>query len=122
METEDCRVREVLDKVGDKWSVSVIGVLGRETRRFSEVKRAIPGISQRMLTVTLRALERDGLVTRTVYATVPPRVDYALTALGLTLLDSAWPLMNWALDHVGEIDKARDAYDRQRPEVPPQQP
>jgi DNA-binding HxlR family transcriptional regulator len=77
-----CLVREVLDRVGDKWSVLVVGLLGLRTHRFSELHRAIEGISQRMLTLTVRALERDGLVTRTVYPTVPPRVEYALTDLG----------------------------------------
>jgi DNA-binding HxlR family transcriptional regulator len=83
-----CRAREVLDRVGDKWSLLVISLLGERTRRFTELRRSIDGISQRMLTVTLRGLERDGLVTRTVHATVPPRVDYALTPMGRTLLDT----------------------------------
>lgn len=106
-----CRVREALDRVGDKWTVAVISQLGTGPRRFTELKRGIPGISQRMLTATLRGLERDGLVTRTVYPVVPPRVDYDLTPLGRTLLDTAWTLMNWALRHIGDIDTARRAYD-----------
>ncbi|MBW6435186.1 helix-turn-helix transcriptional regulator [Actinoplanes hulinensis] len=107
-----CRVRDILDRVGDKWSLTVIDGLGAETRRFTELKRAIPGISQRMLTATLRGLERDGLVHRTVHATVPPRVDYTLTPLGLTLLETVWTLLNWTLTHMDEIDEARTAYDR----------
>lgn len=106
-----CRVREILDRIGDKWTVTVINELGHGPRRFSELKRGIPGISQRMLTATLRGLERDGLVTRTVYPVVPPRVDYHLTPLGHTLLDTAWTLMNWALRHVNDIDTARREYD-----------
>jgi len=106
-----CRVREILDRVGDKWSLTVIGELGRGSRRFTELKNAIPGISQRMLTATLRGLERDGLVSRTVHPVVPPRVDYALTPLGLTLLEPVWTLLNWALEHMDEIEEARGAYD-----------
>src|SRR5437762_4634157 len=80
-------VREVLNRVGDKWSVQVIGVLGAGPRRFTELRKAIEGLSQRMLTLTVRGLERDGLVTRTFFPTIPPRVDYALTPLGRTLLE-----------------------------------
>jgi DNA-binding HxlR family transcriptional regulator len=107
----DCRVREVLDRVGDKWSLYVIETLGGGTRRFSDLRRMIDGISQRMLTVTLRGLERDGLVTRTVHPTVPPRVEYALTPMGRTLLDTVCTLLRWAQDHLPEIDAARAAYD-----------
>jgi DNA-binding HxlR family transcriptional regulator len=106
-----CRIRDVLDRVGDKWSLAVVDQLGRGSRRFTELRRDIAGISQRMLTVTLRGLERDGLVTRTVYPVVPPRVDYELTPLGKTLLDTAWALINWALEHLDDIDEARQAYD-----------
>lgn len=106
-----CEVREVLDRVGDKWSVHVIHLLGSGTRRFSELRRGIDGISQRMLTVTLRGLERDGLVTRTVYPVVPPRVDYALTPLGETLLETVCSLVTWAETHRPDIDAARDRYD-----------
>ncbi len=90
-----CRARDVLDRVGDKWSVDVIELLGADTRRFTELVRGIHGISQRMLTVTLRGLERDGIVTRTVHAAVPPRVDYALTPMGRTLLDTIRELKAW---------------------------
>jgi len=106
-----CRVREVLERVGEKWALTVISELGKGTRRFSELRRDIPGISQRMLTSTLRGLERDGLVRRTVYPVVPPRVDYALTPLGETLLDTVLKLINWALEHVDDIDEARRRYD-----------
>lgn len=110
---EDCPVREVLDRVGDKWSVMIIVLLGQRTHRFSELHRAIDGISQRMLTLTVRALERDGLVTRTVHASVPPRVDYELTALGRTLLIPLDALAEWAGSHRGDIQAARDRHDRQ---------
>lgn len=107
-----CPVRDVLDRIGDKWSVYVIHMLGGGTMRFSELRRGIEGISQRMLTVTLRGLERDGLVTRTVYAVVPPRVDYALTPLGETLLSAICALFGWAEEHRADIDAARAHYDR----------
>jgi DNA-binding HxlR family transcriptional regulator len=106
-----CQVREVLDRVGDKWSLLVIYLLGDGTRRFMDLLRSIEGISQRMLTVTLRGLERDGLVTRTVHPVVPPRVDYALTPMGRTLLTSVQPLMEWSEAHRGDIAAARVAYD-----------
>ena len=108
----DCRARQVLDRIADKWSLNVIHVLGGGTRRFSDLRRLVDGISQRMLTVTLRGLERDGLVTRTVHPTVPPRVEYALTPLGRTLLDTVCELIRWADRHLPEIDAAREAYDR----------
>jgi DNA-binding HxlR family transcriptional regulator len=110
---DDCPVREVLDRVGDKWSVLVIVLLGQGTHRFNELHRAIEGISQRMLTLTVRSLERDGLVKRTVYATVPPRVDYELTELGETLLAPLGALSAWANAHRGDIRAARDQHDRQ---------
>ena len=110
---EDCPVREVLDRVGDKWSVMVIVLLGQRTHRFNELHRAIEGISQRMLTLTVRALERDGLVSRTVHASVPPRVDYELTELGRTLLVPLAALTEWADTHRGDIRAARDRHDRQ---------
>lgn len=110
-----CEVREVLDRVGDKWSVHVIHMLGGGTRRFSELRRGIDGISQRMLTVTLRGLERDGLVSRTVYPVVPPRVDYELTPLGETLLETVCSLVGWAEAHRGDIDAARERYDEREP-------
>jgi DNA-binding HxlR family transcriptional regulator len=106
-----CQAREVLDRVGDKWSLYVISRLGEDTKRFTDLKRGVEGISQRMLTVTLRGLERDGIVTRTVYPVMPPRVDYALTPMGRTLLDTVGTLVAWAEDHVADIDGARAAYD-----------
>jgi DNA-binding HxlR family transcriptional regulator len=104
--------REVLNRVGDKWSVLIVGLLGSGPQRFSELKRSIEGISQRMLTLTLRGLERDGLVTRTVTPTIPPRVDYALTPTGQTLLEPVLALATWADRHRGEIQAARDRFDR----------
>lgn len=106
-------VREVLNRVGDKWSVIIVGLLGNGPRRFSELRRMIEGISQRMLTLTLRGLERDGLVTRTIYPTIPPRVEYALTPLGQTLLVPVQALATWADENRPEIQKARDEFDRQ---------
>ena len=106
-----CRVREILERVGDKWSLFVISCLGDGPKRFTAVKRSVDGISQRMLTVTLRGLERDGIVSRTMYPVMPPRVDYELTPLGRTLLDAVGALMTWADAHLDEVDAARAAYD-----------
>lgn len=103
--------REVLSLVGDKWSVLVVGMLGDGPLRFSELKRAIEGVSQRMLTLTLRGLERDGLVTRTVYPTVPARVDYELTRLGKTLLEPVSALAEWAQKHRAEIQASRNRFE-----------
>ena len=102
---------DILNRIGDKWSVMVVGYLTRKTMRFNELRHAIGGISQRMLTLTLRNLERDGLVTRTVYAEIPPRVEYALTDLGRTLTDPLDALWNWAAAHQDEVNRARAAYD-----------
>ncbi|MGA9524852.1 MAG: helix-turn-helix domain-containing protein [Myxococcaceae bacterium] len=101
--------------MGDKWSVLVIGLLGSGPMRFSELRRAIAGISQRMLTLTLRGLERDGLITRTVFPSIPPRVDYALTPLGRTLLEPVTALAQWAEKNRVEIQSARDTYDEKQP-------
>jgi DNA-binding HxlR family transcriptional regulator len=108
---EDCDVRQILDRIGDKWSLLVIALLDDRSMRFTELKKTIDGISQRMLTVTLRGLERDGIITRTVHPVVPPRVDYALTPLGRTLLDTVGTLVTWAEEHVGQIENARTTYD-----------
>ena len=108
---EDCEVRQILDRVADKWSLLVIALLEQRTLRFTELRRTIDGISQRMLTVTLRQLERDGLVERTVYPVVPPRVEYALTPLGATLHDTIKSLVGWTEKHQNEIAAARAAYD-----------
>jgi DNA-binding HxlR family transcriptional regulator len=111
----DCRaVSGVLARVGDKWSVLIIVLLGDGPKRFNEIKRMVGGISQRMLTLTLRGLERDGLVTRTIFPTIPPRVDYDLTRLGHSLRAAVEPLGAWAQTHVGDIHKAQDKFDRKR--------
>ena len=108
----DCRkVASILARVGDKWSVFVIMLLGDGPRRFNEIKRMIGGISQRMLTLTLRGLERDGLVTRTVFPTIPPRVDYELTDLGRGLSKPVVALGEWAMAHQAEIEDARARFD-----------
>jgi DNA-binding HxlR family transcriptional regulator len=108
----DCRaVSDVLARIGDKWSVLVVARLGQGPMRFNELRRAIGGISQRMLTLTLRGLERDGLITRTVYPTIPPRVDYALTALGRDLLVPVSALGAWAVRNQAKIARAREAFD-----------
>ncbi|KAB2340795.1 winged helix-turn-helix transcriptional regulator [Actinomadura rudentiformis] len=108
---EDCEVRQILDRVADKWSLLVIALLDRRSLRFTELRRKIDGISQRMLTVTLRQLERDGIVRRTVHPVVPPRVDYELTPLGATLHDTIRSLVTWTERHQNEIAAARAAYD-----------
>jgi DNA-binding HxlR family transcriptional regulator len=109
---DSCRVRSVLNRVGDKWAIYVVDRLGRGPRRFGELNRGIDdGITARMLTVTLRGLERDGIVSRTVHAAVPPRVDYELTLLGETLLDTIGQLVAWADAHIEEIEAARADYD-----------
>ncbi len=108
----DCRgVASILARVGDKWSVFVIMMLGNGPKRFNEIKRMIGGISQRMLTLTLRGLERDGLVTRTVFPTIPPRVDYELTDLGRGLANPVQALGQWAFEHLPEIEHARTNFD-----------
>ena len=110
----NCHARDVLARVGDTWSVYVIHVLDEaRTLRFSELRREVDGISQRMLTVTLRGLERDGLVKRTVYPEIPPRVEYSLTPLGSTLRQLIRGLVAWAGAHLNEVDLARATYDGQ---------
>jgi DNA-binding HxlR family transcriptional regulator len=112
---EECLLaRQVLDRVGDKWSVLTIVLLGSGTKRFSELRRSVDGISQRMLTLSLRGLERDGLVRRSVFPTVPPRVEYSLTPLGRTLLAPLNELATWAFRNGGEIQRARADFDRRR--------
>ncbi len=109
---EDCRaVSEVLARVGDKWTVLVVSTLGDGPKRFNELRRALGSISQRMLTLTLRGLERDGLVTRTVFPTIPPRVDYALTKLGHSLLEPVSSLGLWARQNRSAIHDARRRFD-----------
>ncbi|MFH9062269.1 winged helix-turn-helix transcriptional regulator [Streptomyces coeruleorubidus] len=108
---EDCQVRQILDRIASKWSLLVIALLENRRLRFTELRREIDGVSQRMLTVTLRSLERDGLVKRTVYPVVPPRVEYELTSLGRTLHATIQSLVTWTERHQEEIAAARSAYD-----------
>lgn len=115
-EHPDCGIRDVLDRVGDKWSVLVVVELASGPRRFRQLQRAVDGISQRMLTLTVRRLERDGLVTRTVYPTVPAQVDYRLTATGESLTFLVKALADWSLSHRDAIAVARLAYDAQHPD------
>ena len=112
----DCGIRDVLDRIGDKWSVLVVVELSNGPRRFRELQRAIDGISQRMLTLTVRRLERDGLVLRTVYPTVPAQVDYRLTGTGEGLTHLVKALADWSLDHRDSIARSREAYDQEHPD------
>jgi DNA-binding HxlR family transcriptional regulator len=110
---ESCvAVREVLNRVGDKWSVQIVRALGDEPKRFTELRRSIDAISQRMLTLTLKGLERDGLVARKVHPTTPPSVEYSLTPLGRTLLEPVTALGKWAASNKAAIQTAREKYDR----------
>ena len=113
-DTTSCEIRDLLDRLADKWSLLVIELLGTGSRRFTELHREIDEISQRMLTLTLRHLERDGLVTRTVHPVVPPRVDYVLTDLGRGLLVAIEGLVAWTRAHRQEIADARSGYDARR--------
>ncbi|MEU4272463.1 helix-turn-helix domain-containing protein [Streptomyces sp. NPDC026092] len=108
---EECGVRDVQDRLGDKWTVHVVVELAAGARRFKELQRLVTGISQRMLTLTLRRLERDGLVTRTVYPTTPPQVEYELTATGHSMTHLIKQLIDWSLDHRAVIGRAREAWD-----------
>jgi DNA-binding HxlR family transcriptional regulator len=111
-QSSDCRaVSSVLARVGDKWTVLIVALLGDGPKRFNEIKRMVGGISQRMLTLTLRGLERDGLVKRTVFPTVPPRVDYELTDLGRSLWRPVEALAGWARANQAEIEAARQRFD-----------
>lgn len=110
--TDECRaLTSILALVGDKWTVLIVVLLGDGPKRFNEIRRLVGAISQRMLTFTLRGLERDGLVTRTVFPTTPQRVDYALTKLGSTLWEAVEPLGSWARAHVSEILTSREQFD-----------
>lgn len=104
-------IRQVMARAGDKWSILVVATLHGGPMRYTDLQRAIPGISQRMLTLTLRQLQRDGLITRTAYAEVPPRVEYALTTLGTTLLGIVAPLIDWAGTHHQDIQENQAAFD-----------
>ncbi|MFE6969043.1 winged helix-turn-helix transcriptional regulator [Isoptericola sp. NPDC057653] len=115
-------IRAVLDRVADKWSLLVIATLDGGSLRFTELQRSVSGISQRMLTRTLRGLERDGLVRRTVHAEVPPRVEYDLTATGRTLIGPAVTLAEWAVEHNPEIERHHAEYDRRHASGEPAAP
>jgi len=106
-----CPIRNVLDRIGDKWSLLLVHTLATRPYRFGELRRAVPDISQRMLTQTLRDLQRDGLVERRVFATVPPSVEYRLTAMGQSLLKPMQGLVDWAAKFQDRIDGARSAFD-----------
>ena len=117
--TEDCRaVSAILQRIGDKWTVLVIGKLGPGPMRFNELRHAVGGISQKMLTTTLRGLERDGFVTRTVYPTIPPRVDYELTDLGRELLEPVHALGEWARRNTERVNAARARFDALTADAP----
>lgn len=107
----DCPTRQLLDRVGDRWTVLVIGALGEGTLRFSELARRIDGVSQKMLTQTLRALERDGILERTVHPEIPPRVEYRLTGEGRSLLGVVGELARWSVTHYDRVREARRRYD-----------
>lgn len=108
---QGCRAREVIDLVANKWALSIVDTLGNGPKRFSELRRSISGISQKVLTANLRSLERDGILTRTVYAVMPPNVTYELTPIGHTLLDATVPLVQWSLANIAAIDTSRAEFD-----------
>ncbi|NKQ85617.1 transcriptional regulator [Rhizobium ruizarguesonis] len=109
---DDCRaVGQILDRIGDKWTVMVVGALSNGRLRFNEIMRQVGGVSHRMLTLTLRALERDGLVTRTAYATIPPKVEYELTELGRSLIEPLRVLATWAVKHRPTMERARAEFE-----------
>jgi DNA-binding HxlR family transcriptional regulator len=108
---ERCPTRMALDRIADKWTVLIVGALESRTKRFGELRREIGGVSQKMLTQTLRGLERDGLVARMVYASVPPKVEYSLTELGRTLVPMLEAIRGWSENNIEDIIKARDNYD-----------
>jgi DNA-binding HxlR family transcriptional regulator len=111
---ECSKVSQILARVGDKWTVLVVMMLGDGPKRFNEIRRSVDGISQQMLTRTLRALERDGMVTRTIYPTIPPQVEYELTPLGRSLREPVLALGSWAQKHIPCIDAARVEFDRRK--------
>ncbi len=113
-EEECAAAREAFDRVGDRWSLYIVGQLMEGPVRFNELRRNVEGISQRMLTLTLRSLERDGLISRTVFPTNPPQVEYALSDVGHSLLEPIRALVKWATTHQGAVDEAREKFDRQR--------
>lgn len=109
---ERCPTRMVLDRIADKWTVLIVGELEEKTKRFGELRREVGGVSQKMLTQTLRGLERDGVVVRTVYASVPPKVEYSLTRLGRTLVRILEEIRKWSELNIEDVLKARDDFDR----------
>jgi DNA-binding HxlR family transcriptional regulator len=111
---DDCGIRDVLDRLGDKWTVLVVVELAKGVRRFRELERAIPGISQRMLTLTTKRLWRDGLVERTVHPTIPPQVEYRLTPMGRSLAGMVTNLADWSREHKGAIATARATWDAEQ--------
>ncbi|SFW76145.1 winged helix-turn-helix transcriptional regulator [Amycolatopsis australiensis] len=107
----NCPTRQLLDRIGDQWTVLIVGALKAGPLRFTEIARRVDGISQKVLTQTLRSLVRDGLLTRTAYPTIPPKVEYELTPLGRTLSEPLDVLDQWARRHMSAVQRARDAYD-----------
>ncbi|SFK02570.1 transcriptional regulator, HxlR family [Methylophaga sulfidovorans] len=110
---KNCPTRLVLDRIADKWTVLTVGALVKETKRFSQLQRELDGISQKMLTQTLRGLERDGLVHRQVYPTVPPKVEYSLTSFGRTLVELLEGIKSWSENNIEQVIEAQQAYDKQ---------
>jgi DNA-binding HxlR family transcriptional regulator len=108
---KNCPTRIVLDRIADKWTVLIVGALEKETKRFGQLRKEIGGISQKVLTQTLRGLERDGIVKRTVYASVPPKVEYSLTGLGRTLVQILEAIRGWSENYIDDVIKSRDQYD-----------
>ncbi|MDS0136558.1 MULTISPECIES: helix-turn-helix domain-containing protein [unclassified Amycolatopsis] len=107
----NCPTRQLLDRIGDQWTVLIVGALSGGPLRFTELGRRVDGISQKVLTQTLRSLVRDGILTRTAYPTIPPKVEYELTALGRNLSEPLDMLDRWARQHMASVQEARDAYD-----------
>jgi DNA-binding HxlR family transcriptional regulator len=114
----DCPTRRVLDRIADKWTALIIGLLEGEPKRFSQLQRGIGGISQKMLAQTLRSLERDGLVLRTIYPEVPPRVEYQLTPVGRTLIEPIAAIRNWAESYIDAVAASQSQYDAAHPAPP----
>lgn len=108
----NCPTRRILDRIGDRWTVLIVGALGDGSARFSQLRRRIEGVSQKMLTQTLRGLERDGLVHRTVYPEVPVRVEYTLTEAGRTLCEPLRALQEWSITHLSDVSASQEVYDR----------
>jgi DNA-binding HxlR family transcriptional regulator len=113
---KNCPTRIVLDRIADKWTVLIVGALEKEKKRFGELRREIGGISQKVLTQTLRGLERDGIVERKIYASVPPKVEYSLTPLGRTLVQILESIRGWSENHIEDVIKSRGHYDKKMPQ------